>query len=158
MQASLARASRFLEGPIDLQSRLMLLAAAALTLLAGRWASVAYAEWRWYEAIGALEVYRSALAHDAAWRVGTGVAAFAFAFASVGGPRHVAPLARYDLARLKREMSRNEVARGPRSIWRYWMLLPLDDPARAVTLGPLSFPSRRGSRERTSPAMSRAAA
>ena len=59
---------------------LLLLAAAALTLLAGRWASVVYAEWRWHEAIGALDVYRSALMHDAAWRIATAVVAFAFAF------------------------------------------------------------------------------
>jgi uncharacterized membrane protein (UPF0182 family) len=59
---------------------LVLLAAAALTLLAGRWASVVYAEWRWHEAIGALDVYRSALMHDAAWRIATAVVAFAFAF------------------------------------------------------------------------------
>jgi uncharacterized membrane protein (UPF0182 family) len=62
---------------------LLLLAAAALTLLAGRWASVVYAEWRWHEAIGALDVYRSALTHDLAWRTGTGIVAFVFAFVNL---------------------------------------------------------------------------
>ena len=50
------------------------------------------------------------------------------------GPRGTFPLVRYDLARLKREIPRDEVRRGPTSIWRYWMLLPAD-AAHAVTMG-----------------------
>src|SRR5262245_32029380 len=45
------------------------------------------------------------------------------------------PLARYDLQKVRRNLARSEVARGPASMWRYWMLLPANDPARAVTLG-----------------------
>jgi threonine synthase len=44
-------------------------------------------------------------------------------------------LARYDLARVKREVKREDIARGPASLWRYAPLLPVADPARAVTLG-----------------------
>jgi threonine synthase len=45
------------------------------------------------------------------------------------------PLARYDLAQIRRKVTRDEIARGPASIWRYWMLLPVKDPAKAVTMG-----------------------
>ena len=58
----------------------MLLVAIALTLLVGRWASMVYANWQWYDALGALSLYRSELAHEAAWRFGAGGVAFAFAF------------------------------------------------------------------------------
>ena len=58
----------------------MLLVAIALTLLVGRWASMVYANWQWYDALGALSLYRSELAHEAAWRLGAGGVAFAFAF------------------------------------------------------------------------------
>jgi threonine synthase len=43
--------------------------------------------------------------------------------------------ARYDLERLKREVTPQDIARGPASLWRYAPLLPADDPAGAVTLG-----------------------
>ena len=42
---------------------------------------------------------------------------------------------RYDLGRIKREVARRDIAHGPASLWRYSPLLPLDDPARAVSLG-----------------------
>ncbi len=42
---------------------------------------------------------------------------------------------RYDLARLAKESSREEFARGPSSLWRYSALLPVAAPERAVTLG-----------------------
>lgn len=45
------------------------------------------------------------------------------------------PLAQYDLAKLRKTVSRDEVAKGPSSVWRYWMLLPATDPASAVTMG-----------------------
>lgn len=44
----------------------------------GRWAADIYAEWRWFDAMGALPVYRSQLAHTAAWRSAALVVAFAF--------------------------------------------------------------------------------
>ncbi len=50
-------------------------------------------------------------------------------------PPGVFPLARYDLAKIRATFSRDEIARGPASIWRYWMLLPQDDPASAITMG-----------------------
>jgi threonine synthase len=50
------------------------------------------------------------------------------------------PLARYDLQKMRREIARDEISRGPASVWRYWMLLPVDNPARAVTLGEGSTP------------------
>jgi hypothetical protein len=58
----------------------ILLAAVALTLVVGRWSSMVYAEWQWYDALGALPLYRSALAHQFAWRAGAVVVAFVFAF------------------------------------------------------------------------------
>jgi threonine synthase len=45
------------------------------------------------------------------------------------------PLARYDLAKIRNALSRDEIKRGPASIWRYWMLLPADSPAAAITMG-----------------------
>jgi len=44
-------------------------------------------------------------------------------------------LARYDLARIRREVSPLDIARGPPSLWRYGPLLPVEKPDRAVTLG-----------------------
>jgi len=44
-------------------------------------------------------------------------------------------LARYDLDRLGREVSRAELERRPAGLWRYRELLPLREPDRAVTLG-----------------------
>jgi threonine synthase len=43
--------------------------------------------------------------------------------------------ARYDLERLKREVSREQISCGPASMWRYGPLLPVDDVENAVTLG-----------------------
>ncbi len=51
------------------------------------------------------------------------------------GPPGSFPLARYDLARIRHKIERSEVGRGPASIWRYWMLLPADDRAAAITMG-----------------------
>jgi threonine synthase len=45
------------------------------------------------------------------------------------------PSAHYDLARVRREIDRDGLARGPSSLWRYAPVLPIDDPADAVTLG-----------------------
>jgi threonine synthase len=42
---------------------------------------------------------------------------------------------RYDLDRLRGEVPRESIARGPASLWRYAPLLPVADPAGAVTLG-----------------------
>ncbi|MDA1080477.1 MAG: UPF0182 family protein [Gemmatimonadetes bacterium] len=53
---------------------------AALTLLAGRWLSGMYADWAWYTAHGAESVWRSALMHGTALRVGGFAAALVFAF------------------------------------------------------------------------------
>lgn len=50
-------------------------------------------------------------------------------------PQACFPLAHYDLQKLRRDMARDEISRGPASVWRYWMLLPVDNPAGAVTLG-----------------------
>jgi threonine synthase len=50
-------------------------------------------------------------------------------------PRGAFPTARYDLHKLRRDIARKEIDRGPASVWRYWMLLPADHPAGAVTLG-----------------------
>ncbi|MBI3936306.1 MAG: threonine synthase [Betaproteobacteria bacterium] len=43
--------------------------------------------------------------------------------------------ARYDLARLKREVTAADIAHGACSLWRYAPLLPAADPGNAVTLG-----------------------
>ncbi|MDH3703257.1 MAG: threonine synthase [Alphaproteobacteria bacterium] len=45
------------------------------------------------------------------------------------------PEVRYDLERLKAEVDRASLARGPASMWRYAPMLPLAEPANAVTLG-----------------------
>ena len=44
-------------------------------------------------------------------------------------------LARYDLEALRREVRREEIARRPPNLWRWHELLPLEDPARIVSLG-----------------------
>jgi threonine synthase len=41
---------------------------------------------------------------------------------------------RYDLARIKREVLRSDIAAGPASLWRYAPLLPLASPQAAVSL------------------------
>lgn len=43
--------------------------------------------------------------------------------------------ARYDLARIRAEIGREDIARGPSSLWRYAPLLPVRDPKNVVTLG-----------------------
>jgi threonine synthase len=43
--------------------------------------------------------------------------------------------ARYDLARIRREVTPEAIARGPSSLWRYAPLLPANEPEGAVTLG-----------------------
>jgi threonine synthase len=48
-----------------------------------------------------------------------------------GGPL----LVRYDLVKVREAMQREVVARRPATLWRYRELLPVEDPARAVTLG-----------------------
>lgn len=58
----------------------ILVVALALALIVGRWTSTIYADWHWYEALGALPVYRSRLMHIFAWRIGAGALAFGFAF------------------------------------------------------------------------------
>ena len=54
-------------------------------------------------------------------------------------PRNAVPgetlYARYDLDRIRREMSPRDFTQGPASLWRYAALLPVAAPARAVTLG-----------------------
>jgi len=42
--------------------------------------------------------------------------------------------ARYDLDRLRREVTREAIERGPASLWRYAPLLPLERPERAISL------------------------
>lgn len=42
--------------------------------------------------------------------------------------------ARYDFDRIKRDVSREDIARGPASLWRYAALLPVENPQHAVTL------------------------
>lgn len=43
--------------------------------------------------------------------------------------------ARYDLQRLRREVSPQDIARGPANLWRYAPLLPVADAQSAVSLG-----------------------
>ncbi len=44
-------------------------------------------------------------------------------------------LARYDLERARQELTKEQVARGPHSMWRYGGLLPVGDPDNVVSLG-----------------------
>ena len=60
---------------------LVSLAALALVMLAGRLASGVYSEWTWYDAMGALPLYRSKLTHEAVMLSCTALAGFALAFA-----------------------------------------------------------------------------
>ena len=53
---------------------------AALALLLGRWISATYSDWTWYASMDALPVFRSAVMHNLAWRVGAMLLAFGFAF------------------------------------------------------------------------------
>jgi threonine synthase len=50
------------------------------------------------------------------------------------GRRGTLLLARYDLARIRREVTPSDVAVGPPSLWRYAALLPVENPVTAVTL------------------------
>lgn len=43
--------------------------------------------------------------------------------------------ARYDLERVRRHVRREDITRGPTSLWRYAPLLPVADPPNAVSLG-----------------------
>jgi threonine synthase len=43
--------------------------------------------------------------------------------------------ARYDMERVRREVTQETIARGPASLWRYAPLLPVDHPEKAVSLG-----------------------
>jgi len=58
--------------------------------------------------------------------------------------------ARYDLERIRREVSPRDLAPGPGTLWRYAPLLPVEDPKRALSLGegytPL-LPARRLARK-----------
>ncbi|HEV2286552.1 MAG TPA: threonine synthase [Steroidobacteraceae bacterium] len=49
-------------------------------------------------------------------------------------------LARYDLAALKREVARGELESRPASLWRWHELLPVRDPAQALSLGEVETP------------------
>ena len=42
--------------------------------------------------------------------------------------------ARYDLARVRREVPRDTITAGPATLWRYAPLLPVADPAHPVSL------------------------
>lgn len=42
---------------------------------------------------------------------------------------------RYDLDRIRQEVSIDDISRGPPSLWRYAPLLPIVDPTHAITLG-----------------------
>jgi threonine synthase len=50
---------------------------------------------------------------------------------NVGAPL----LARYDLDRVRTEVTREEIARRPPTLWRYHEVLPVRDPAHVTTLG-----------------------
>jgi threonine synthase len=54
--------------------------------------------------------------------------------------------ARYDLARLRREIDRDAIAGRPAGVWRWTELLPVLDPARIVTLGEGGTPFLRSER------------
>ena len=59
-------------------------------------------------------------------------------------------LARYDLARARQELTKEAIAKGPSSMWRYAPLLPVADPHNVVSLGegntPILFAQRLGVR------------
>ena len=54
--------------------------------------------------------------------------------------------ARYDVARLRREVDRDAIARRPSGVWRWRELLPVLDPSRIVTLGEGGTPFLRSER------------
>ncbi|MCG8544229.1 MAG: threonine synthase [Alphaproteobacteria bacterium] len=45
------------------------------------------------------------------------------------------PEVRYDLDRIRETVDRDSIVDGPASLWRYAAVLPVEDPANAVTLG-----------------------
>ena len=57
--------------------------------------------------------------------------------------------ARYDLDRARKELSKEDAARGPASLWRYGPLLPVadvdrgGDPGRRLDAAPPHGPARR---------------
>jgi threonine synthase len=59
-------------------------------------------------------------------------------------------LARYDLPRARQELTREAIAKGPNSMWRYAPLLPVADPRNVVSLGegntPILLAQRLGAR------------
>ncbi len=59
------------------------LAGAAALLIAGRALAGVYAEWSWYDAMGALPLFKSRLAHEAAFRGGALAGGFILAFANL---------------------------------------------------------------------------
>lgn len=59
---------------------LVLVASLAALLVAGRFLAGVYADWTWYEAMGALPLYQSALVHGAALRMGALLVGFTLAF------------------------------------------------------------------------------
>ncbi|MBI3916880.1 MAG: threonine synthase [Betaproteobacteria bacterium] len=69
-------------------------------------------------------------------------------------PHSVSPSAelraRYDLDRIRREVSPRDIAQGPATLWRYAPLLPVENPQRVLSLGegytPL-LPARRLARK-----------
>ncbi|MBT3904411.1 MAG: threonine synthase, partial [Rhodospirillaceae bacterium] len=44
-------------------------------------------------------------------------------------------MARYDLDRIRSEVSPEDITKGPASLWRYAPILPVSDPSQAVSLG-----------------------
>ena len=70
-------------------------------------------------------------------------------------PQNLSPvgaplLARYDLTRARQQLTKEAIAKGPSSMWRYAPLLPVADPHNVVSLGegntPLLFAQRLGAR------------
>ncbi len=70
-------------------------------------------------------------------------------------PQNLSPagaplLARYDLAKARHELTRETIAKGPSSMWRYAPLLPVADARNVVSLGegntPILFAQRLGAR------------
>jgi threonine synthase len=74
----------------------------------------------------------SHLSHLECSRTGTSYDADAVQGVSdVGAPL----LARYDLARVRAELTRDEIAGRPPTLWRYHEVLPVRDPRHVTTLG-----------------------
>ena len=56
------------------------------------------------------------------------------------------PEVHYDLPRIAKDIDRDRIATGQNSLWRYWPLLPADDPDNAVSLGEGWTPLLRAAR------------